>query len=384
MYNFKKIAALGLAFTMVIGSTVTAFASDPAPDPDVTANMDDATEITGTGTEDYVNKNVMKVTLPTEDRMNAIFDYRLDPQGLIAKSKNYAGTAVTGTATGVVFLNTANGKNTISNTSDPLTITNKSSIPVDLGVEVKLAGGDITAISSTSDFSGDDAANAIYLGVKGTYDVERALSETAVKPDTTLLSGESQYTATWVASDDGGAYTWAPIASPKWKDYTFTVTGAINTSLANSTWATVNDSTGAVTTKNPPAISFKYKLTAVKDALPVTLKWTTDSSKNDVLQIAKSGAATGTGGFTVTEDGDIEVTKLYVNGIEIGSDDFTVDAKGYATVALEKIFANYYPAVVADEDFTWSGVDSKTKAAVKALIKSVKATTSGPAFYGEF
>ena len=102
MYNFKKIAALGLAFTMVIGSTVTAFASDPAPDPDVTANMASAKEITGTGTEDYVNKNVMKVTLPTEDRMNAIFDYRLDPQGLIAKSKNYAGTAVTGTATGVV------------------------------------------------------------------------------------------------------------------------------------------------------------------------------------------------------------------------------------------------------------------------------------------
>lgn len=378
MYNFKKIAALGLAFTMVFGSTVTAFATDPdpAPDPDVTANMASATEITGTGTEDYVNKNVMKVTLPTEDRMNAIFDYRLDPQGLIAKSKNYAGTAVTGTATGVVFLNTANGKNTISNTSDPLTITNKSSIPVDMAIEVKLTaatgGLALDTVATSSDFTDEaNAAKAIYLGVKGTYDVERALSGTAVKPDTTLLSGESQYTATWVPGedDDPGAYTWAPIASPKWKDYTFTVTGAINTSLANSTWATVTDA-GVVTTKNPPAISFKYKLTAVKDALPVTLKWTTDTSKNDVLQIAKSGAATGTGGF-----GDDEITKLYVNGIEIDSDDFTVDAKGYATVALEKIYANY------KDD--WSTADSKAKAAVKALIKSAKVTTSAAGLYGE-
>ena len=251
-----------------------------------------------------------------------------------------------------------------------------------MAIEVKLTaatgGLALDTVATSSDFTDEaNAAKAIYLGIKGTYDVERALSGTAVNPDTTLLSGESQYTATWVASDDGGAYTWAPIASPKWKDYTFTVTGAINTGLANSTWATVSDA-GVVTTKNPPAISFKYKLTAVKDALPVTLKWTTDSSKNDVLQIAKSGAATGTGGF-----GEDEITKLYVNGIEIGSDDFTVDAKGYATVALEKIFANYYPAVVAASDFTWSGVDSKTKAAVKALIKSAKVTTSAAGLYGE-
>ena len=382
MYNFKKIAALGLAFTMVLGSGVTAFATET--ENNVTASQASAAEITGTGTEDYVNKNVMKVTLPTSERMDAIFDYRLDPQGLIAKSKSYAGTTVTGTATGIVFLNTANGKSTISNTSDPLTITNKSSIPVDLSVEVALTAADgglaLSTVSTSSDFSGDDAAKAIYLGVKGTYDVERALSGTAVKPDTTLLSGESQYTATWVAgatTNDPGKYEWAPIASPKWKDYTFTVTGAINTSLANSTWATVSDA-GVVSTKNPPAISFKYKLTAVKDALPVTLKWTTDSSKNDVLQIAKNGAATGTGGF-----GEDEITKLYVNGIEIGSDDFTVDAKGYATVALEKIFAKYYPAVVAASDFTWSGVDSKTKAAVKAIIKSAKVTTSAAALYGE-
>lgn len=367
MYNFKKIAALGLAFTMVIGSTVTAFATDA--DGDVNASQTSATEITGTGTEDYVNKNVMKVTLPTSERMNAIFDYRLDPQGLIAKSKSYAGTAVTGTATGIVFLNTANGKSTISNTSDPLTITNKSSIPVDLSVEVALTAADgglaLSTVSTSSDFSGDDAAKAIYLGVKGTYDVERALGGTAVKPDTTLLSGESQYTATW----NTNKYEWAPIASPKWKDYTFTVTGAINTSLANSTWATVSDA-GVVTTKNPPVISFKYKLTAVKDALPVTLKWTTDSSKNDVLQIAKSGAATGTGGFEADE-----ITKLYVNGVEIASADFTVDAKGYATVALEKIYANY------KDD--WSTADSKAKAAVKALIKSAKVTTSAAGLYGE-
>ena len=366
MYNFKRIAALGLAFTMVLGSGVTAFAEDN----DVTANQSSATEITGTGTEDYVNKNVMKVTLPTADRMNEIFDYRLDPQGLIAKSKSYAGTAVTGTATGMVFLNTANGKNTISNTSDPLTITNKSSIPVDMSVEVKLTAADsglaLTTVSDTSDFKdadGDDNGKAIYLGLKATNDVERALSGTAITPDTTLLSGESQYTAAW----NTDKYEWAPIASPKWKDYTFTVTGAINTALENSTWATVSDA-GVVTTKNPPVITLKVKLTAVKDALPVTVKWTTDSSKNDILQVAKTSAATGKGGFVAAD-----VAKLYVNGREIA--DYTIDDNGFITISLEKIYAGYG---------TWADADAKAKAAVKALIKSVKTTqTSKPTFYGE-
>lgn len=369
MYNFKKIAALGLAFTMVIGSTVTAFATDS--DGDVNASQDSATEITGTGSEDYVNKNVMKVTLPTEDRMNAIFDYRLDPQGLIAKSKSYAGTAVTGTATGVVFLNTASGKSTISNTSDPLTITNKSSIPVDLAVEVKLTttSGGVEAISTSSDFTGTNASNAIYLGIKGTNDVERALGTNAINADTTLLSGESQYTATW-ATDK---YTWAPITNPKWKDYSFTITGAINTSLANTTWATVEDD-GDVTAKTAPAISFKYKLTAVEDALPVTLKWTTDSSKNEILQIGKTGAATGKGGF-VADD----YTSVYINGREVTAANVVLDSNGYLTVALEKIYAGYKTTPA------WVDATTKDKSEVKGYIKSVKTVkASSPTYYGEF
>lgn len=397
MYNFKKIAALGLAFTMVFGSTVTAFATDPDPapasDPDITATQTEGTEVTGTGTEDYVNKNVMRVTLPTAEKMATIFDYRLDPQGLIAQSKSYAGTAVTGTASGVVFLNTASGKSVISNTSDPFTITNKSSIPVDMEVSVVLEAAQnnplaLTTVSSTSDFTSTDSSGnttpngkAIYFGLKATNDVERALSDTAITPNTTLLSGASQYTATWVAganAGDPGEYTWAPIANPKWKDYAFTVTGAINKALANDTWATI-DSDGKVTTNNPPTIKLSVKLTAVEDTLPVTLKWTTDSSKNDILQIAKASAATGTGGFVANE-----VTKLYVNGREIPETTtqtgtvpgFAVDEKGYLTVSLAKIYDGEYG--------DWDDADAKAKTAAKALIKSAKAITSGPVFYGEF
>jgi hypothetical protein len=371
MYNFKRIAALGLAFTMVFGSTVTAFADDN----DVTASQDAQTTISGTGTEDYVNKNVMKVTLPTADRMNEVFDYRLDPQGLIAKAKTYGATAVTGTATGIVFLNTASGKSVISNTSDPLTIINKSSIPVDLAVEVNLVAADsglaLTTVSPTSDFTGDGAGKAIYLGIKGTNDVERALSGNAIKPDTTLLSGESQYTSSWDSSTS--KYTWAPIASPKWKEYSFTVTGAINTAVANSTWATIADN-GTVTTKNPPTITFKYKLTAVKDALPLTLKWTTDSSKNDILQIGKAGAATGTGGFVAADYG-----KIYINGREITASDAVLTETGYITVALEKIYPGYKTTP------SWANAVAKDKTEVKGYIKSVKTTaTDKPTFYGEF
>lgn len=380
MYNFKRIAALGLAMTMVVGSSVTAFATDT--NQDVTAKVDTAKEVIGTGSEVYIDKNIMKVTMPTDAAIATFFDYKLDPQGLIAESKSFAGTAITGTATGIVFLNQANGKATISNTSDTFKITNKSSIPVDLGVEVKLEAAattpmDITLASTTSDFSatGDDV-KAFYLGLKATNDIERPLSGTAIKPNAILLSGASQYATTWDTSTN--KYVYAAKDNAKFSDFTFNLTGSINKALGNDTWATITGDVGGAgrtpTLKNPPKVSLKVTLLPVADPLAATLKWasvTTNGAKVDVLQIAKTGAATGKGGFVAAD-----VEKLYVNGREIATADYTVDDNGYITVALEKIYANYY----AD----WADAAAAKKTSVKSLIKNVKTTaTSKPTFYGE-
>jgi len=375
MYNFKRIAALGLAMTMVVGSSVTAFATE-STSQDVSQAVTTAKEVVGTGSEEYIDKNVMKVTMPTDAAIAKFFDYKLDPQGLIAEAKNYAGTAVTGTATGIVFLNQANGKATISNTSDTFTITNKSSIPVDLGVAVGLSGGTITEISSTSDFSGSDATNAIYLGLKATNDIEHALSTTDTHYDALLLSGASQYATTYDTT--AKKYVYAAKDNAKFSDFTFNLTGAINKSLGSDAWAQISGEVGqgrTVTPKTPPVVKLKVTLTPVADPLAATMKWasvTTNGVKTDVLQIAKTGAASGKGGFVAAD-----VTKVYVNGRDTA---FTIDDNGYINVTLEAIYGNYYNVTKAP----FADAAAATKTAVKALIKNVKTTaTSKPTFYGQ-
>ena len=374
MYNFKKIAALGLAFTMVIGSSVTAFATDT--EQTISAKSTADTAVVGTGSEEYIDKNIMKVTMPTTAAIAKFFDYKLDPQGLIAEAKNYAGTEITGTATGIVFKNEKSGKFSISNTSDVFTITNKSSIPVDMSVKVQLTGGDndITA-STTSDFSGSDATKAIYLGLKATNDVERALSTDEESYDATLLSGASQYKVTYASN----AYTYAAIDNAKFKDFTFTVTGAINTSLSSDTWATITGDVGGTgrtpTKKTPPVINIKLQFNPVEDPFAATLKWssvTENGAKVDVLTVAKKDAASGKGGFV---SGD--VAKVYVNGREITSSDYSLDDNGFINIKLEKLFPGY-------SSKSWSDAVAADKTAVKNLIKSVKTTADDkPTFYGE-
>ena len=381
MYNFKRIAALGLAMTMALGSSLTAFASDSS---DVTKPVTTPKEVVGTGEEVYVDKNIMKVTMPTDAAIANFFDYKLDPQGLIAEAKSYGSTPITGTATGIVFLNQASGKAVISNTSDPFKITNKSSIPVDLGVKVSLTAANdglaVNLASTTSDFKKDDEAGiddsskAFYLGLKATNDIERALSGTEKDYNAVLLSGASQYETKF----EGGAYKYAEKTNAKFSDFTFTLTGTINKNLGSDTWVTVSgdfDQGRTVTAKNPPVVKLKVTLAPVADPLPVTLKWasvTTSGTKTDVLQIGKTSAPSNKGGFVAAD-----VAKLYVNGREIASGDYTVDADtGYITVELEKIYANYYS--------DWATATAAQKSAVKSLIKNVKTTASSkPTFYGE-
>ncbi len=232
----------------------------------------------------------------------------------------------------------------------------------------------LNMLSTTSDFSADgEDAKAIYLGLKATNDVERALSGTAITPDAILLSGESQYTSTW--DDTNKKYVWAAPDTAKFSDFTFTITGAINNTLPNSTWASISGDVGSTRTialKNPPKVSLKIKLTPVVDALPLTIKWTTDSSKNDVLQVGMTNAEAGKGGFAA----DALPTAIVVNGRTVDTDDVTVDANGFLLIPLEKIYANYKT--------DWGTAVAKDKTAIKALIKNVKTTFSSGVYYGQF
>ncbi len=95
----KKIMAVALSATMVLGSSMMVFAED-------------ANSATGTGTTfDHVDKEITSVTLPTASDVQDVFDYYVDPERLIndAGTLEDGTTSVAGNEDGVYFKNAGSG-----------------------------------------------------------------------------------------------------------------------------------------------------------------------------------------------------------------------------------------------------------------------------------
>lgn len=125
----KKLMAVALTATMVVGSSVTAFAED-------------ANSATGSGEAfNHVDKDIIAVTLPTTSDVADVFDYYVDPERAIqdAGTLTDGQTAVTPNAEGVYFAHgastgtpavdasvtafTVGGKNQDTATADTETVT---------------------------------------------------------------------------------------------------------------------------------------------------------------------------------------------------------------------------------------------------------------------
>ena len=371
--NLKKIVAFTVAATMVLGSSVTAFAND------ITANTTTASEATGTGTSAYVDTNVMKVTLPT---LSGAFDYKVDPEGIVSQIKKYDAAEVTSVTdtTGVIFKN-KDGETTykVTNTSDAFTITNKSAVPVEVGVEYKLTAAEsnalaITALSSTSDFSGTgDSEKALWMGLVPTNDSVKTFTDT-VQTDAgnVLLSGIDGYE---FANASGSTYTFAVKTDySDWPTFDFYLTGAINKDLALDTWYTEEDSTR--TAKNVPTVSVKFTLTKVADALSASAMFIGDD-----LYVWKTsdGLVTG-GGFSA------DPTAISINGKAVASSGLTGTAVSlgdqYTTKCIKVPFATIaglFGTYTADQITAMTADD---KDAIKAYVKAVKVVSTNT-YYGE-
>ena len=131
MQKFKKIVAIALATTMVMGSSIVALADDP-----VTSGG-----TTGAGaSEGHVDKHVINVVLPTIQEGATPFAYTVDTERLVTETeaaKYVAGTTFTADAktNGVYFLT---GENAYDSKSSAQTVTSQSSADVKLTVEVEV------------------------------------------------------------------------------------------------------------------------------------------------------------------------------------------------------------------------------------------------------
>ena len=313
MKGMKKMMAVALAATMVMGSSITVFAEDPKT----------SGGSNGVGTsEGHVDTHIISVTLPTVPDGSTPFAYTMDPERLIQKTGGTKYSSATFPAeaddTGVYFLT---GANTYSNTSQVLTVSSESSADVILTVEVAVesAATDIELVDSkpTASTTDPELYLALLIG-----------SETKV-----IKKGEIAIGKVTIAGKDGnfettyasGAYAYTPKTGSDitWNTAEFSLTGAVSNASAEDLTA--------------PTLKVTWKYADAADAAPSISKtsyyYTIGSDVNVKVNLGV-GSLKATGVQKVTFDKNGTITDLpttrwsYANGVITFNDSYTTAMNG--------------------------------------------------------
>lgn len=303
MKNYKRILAGVLAGTMVMGSSLVVLADNGST--------------TGEGQlEGTVSTDVFSVVLPTLADPDTTFDFILDPEGLIkATSAARYNNATFGTGT-LFFANTgADGSVTgYSNTSDELTVINKSSIPVDVSLSAAVKNATGITLTDDSTFT-DDTSASVYLAITdGTNTI--AITDAGASVSTQIDAAPTgSYKVQWNSTDEKYEYVLADEANTTFADYSFQLTGASN---ADGNWSGLEEVT--------PSVEVVWNVSA-QLAVPgivgaKTYNAVADSAVVVAISLGKdAAAATDISGVTYTNKSGAEVAVVsgtgytYENGV---------------------------------------------------------------------
>jgi len=186
----KRFLAAFLVATMVIGSSLTAFAEGP-----VTSG---GTEGEGSP-EGHVNKHIISVTLPTINEGATPFAYTMDPERLVNETNaaKYAeGSIFTDDAkANGVYFTTATNK--YDDKSIELKAVSQSSADVKLIVEVETEAStnDIPLVDEAPALSGDNAVTdpQLYLALKVADTTKAVKSDEKVTFETTIAGKDANF-----------------------------------------------------------------------------------------------------------------------------------------------------------------------------------------------
>lgn len=237
MRNYKKILAAGLAVSMVMGSSVVAFAAEGSG--------------SGSGSLDVVEKSdVFDVVLPTDS--GTTFDYILDPTGVIkaTEAEKYGGATFADGAT-VFFANAATTEGdpaTYSATSDAIKAVNKSTMDVDITVKASVAEVSGITMASSGTFDADDTSAGLYLALKDsdTNNSDTAVTADGVELSSTIAALDDAYETKYV---DGKYVKQLKTDATGFEEYSFQLTGACN---PKGEWAGL--------TEEPPVVSVVWSI----------------------------------------------------------------------------------------------------------------------------
>lgn len=268
--GFKKAIASMLAVTMVLGTSIVSFAGDATPSEGVSNN----TTLTASGNfEGHVDKNVVNVTLPTVAADN--YNFIIDPEGLIsATSGARYENAIFSSTTGVYFpTSVADGKTTYTNESVQGTVTNKSSVSVNVTMSIELTdlNSSIKTVSESAVNTGTDAN--LWLAVTdGTIKEEVVGTKASLTKEIAGTAGN--YVVSWNAAKDTYLYVIDPAKDAGWQTATLYLQGACNT---NGDW-----SASGLSKESIVQVTWKYE--AVGNGLTVSTE-----SRSVVISDAPSG-----------------------------------------------------------------------------------------------
>lgn len=335
--TFKKLMAFAMVAVMM-ANPMSALAAQ-LPDT-ITSPAQGSADASG-NVEDFVDTSIFKVVLPTS--AEGTFDFKMDPQGLIAATSGEAYTGATFEKNATVFFNTASGNASgdWKSQSSYIEVFNKGTVDVNVTVEATITGLDDIAMAASADFaSGDAAIPELYLAFTASGDASGdaqnganvALTENGATINAVLAAAnENMYEFNY----DGSKYTYdlkpefASGDADDFDNYSFALTGACN---PYADWSKVKNAAPAVkviwTLENADsAISYlsSNKMSASSNTVTVTLP--------DGATTISSVAITKTDGTTKTLGKSTAWT--YTNNIlKISTDVITPNSGATITVTF--------------------------------------------------
>lgn len=359
---YKKLLAVVLAATMVLGSSAMVFAADKKA------------ETTGSGSTEYVAVgDVFDVVFPTVAEGDTTFDYIVDPESLIQKTnadkygnkKFEENGTVFFQRTGVKPQGTDMDGNAGVNldytvSSNEIRVTNKSTEDVNIEVTAKVdevAG--IKMVAAKSDLAGETEP-ALYLGLTSRMidnaatgapdEVEQAITVAGTVSSPSIPCDENAYEVQWVDNPTNpvvvgqGQYEKAMTAAAKAPDYTgftsysFYLTGACN---EVSGWAELKD--------KAPQVDLVWTVTDFVANSGTAASAITTSGTSDILVRLVSGETAVLS----------KITSAKVNNTEVAKSNIAVSGSGNVWLKGVASAAGTYNVTIVYDGKTYSATLKK-------------------------
>ena len=243
--GFKRSMAAILTLVMTIGMSHSAFAQ----------GLGDEDKTGVGGVEGTVKQDIYQVILPTVT--DDVFDFIIDPQGLINKTDGAAYDGKKFEENSTLFFKRSDGKvkEDYSSSSDEITITNMGSVAVKVSLNISIAPDSLGEIVLTNDKEFKDDKNAsLYIALKD-GEKETPIGAEGISMEVTVNAApEDAYEYRYDSEKELYTYQMKEdVSGVKFPSYSFQLTGAAN---GKGDWSKL--------TKEVPKINVSWSITPIE------------------------------------------------------------------------------------------------------------------------